>query len=179
MNQKSPKTKQQTPPKKQTSQQSSTNENQLLDSLLKALAPVVEFHKSVEGAKDTDLRLFWDVRVIKGADTPMYEFNGSSSLTGALSPRQLPLLTDAVQREVSDKIATPLVSRMQQLIDELNSEFLRINANKLTERVTQKQSAEEMLPKSLEDRRVQEAELVIAGEVVSTADEALERATEG
>jgi hypothetical protein len=159
-----------TPP--QESETSSTSDNALLASIIGMLAPMVEFHKRVENAKDEDIRLFWDVRVVRGADTPLFEFTGSSSMTGALSPKQLPLLTAAIQQEVNDKISVPLVGKTQQMVDDLNTEQLRRSADAAAERVLSMKTAKE------KQERAQKTLTVDAEVTNNTADAALEMATE-
>ena len=87
-----------------------------MQQLLSLFAPLLEFHKTVESAADTDLRLFWDVRLIRGKDTPYLSTTGSTSLPGVLSGSARNTLPSYIYQEVEDKIATPMLARLQDLV---------------------------------------------------------------
>lgn len=97
------------------SKPSSTSE---LGDLLKLLKPLVDFHKSSEKSSDNDLRIYWDVRVLRGVDAPFMHTSGSSSLPGILGEKMRPNATSMIQKEVSDKIASPLVGELQKMIED-------------------------------------------------------------
>lgn len=84
---------------------------------MRVLGPVVDFHKAVEEANDNDLRIFWDVRVIRGASELFVNSSGSSSMPGILSPKLRPTAAALIQQEVAEKIAAPLVGHMQTVIE--------------------------------------------------------------
>lgn len=95
----------------------STNED-LLKHLMAALGPVLEFHKSVEHASDNDLRLFWDIRLVQGKDTPFTSMSGHSSFPGMLVGSSLGQLPSVMSREIVEKIAVPLAARLQDMTNE-------------------------------------------------------------
>ena len=99
------------------SKASSTNNDAAIGDLLRALLPLVEFHKEVEDASVNDLRIFWDVRVIRGASETFMTSSGSSSLPDALSTKLRPGAAGMIQQEVHDKIAVPLVGKMQAFVE--------------------------------------------------------------
>jgi hypothetical protein len=103
--------------KPKPSQKNLTPNEAALGDLLKMLQPLVEFHREVEDAGGDDLRIFWDVRVIRGASDICMTSSGSSSLPGALSDKLRPNAASAIQQEVVDKIAIPLVGKMQALVE--------------------------------------------------------------
>jgi hypothetical protein len=78
----------------------------------------VDFHKSAEKSNDNDLRIYWDVRVLRGSDAPFMHTSGSSSLPGILGEKMRPNATSMIQKEVSDKIASPLVGDLQKMIED-------------------------------------------------------------
>jgi hypothetical protein len=104
-------------PQPKLSKKSSTPDASALSDLLRMLQPLVEFHKEVEDAGGDDLRIFWDVRVIRGASDICMTSSGSSSLPGALSVKLRPNAATAIQQEVVEKIAIPLVGKMQALVE--------------------------------------------------------------
>lgn len=90
----------------------------VLQGLLAALAPVVDFHKTVDNASDNDLRMFWDVRLVQGKDTPFTSISGHSSFPGILVGSALGRMPEALSREIVEKIAVPLAARLQDMSNE-------------------------------------------------------------
>lgn len=85
-----------------------------LDERRQEMKSLQDFTKSLEGAKQDDLRIYWDVRVIRGADTPFCSLQGSSSLPGALSSKMKAHAPSMAQQEVMDKIAQPLTAVLME-----------------------------------------------------------------
>ena len=77
------------------------------------LGPLLDFHRSVEEASSDDLRLYWDVRLVRGKETPFYQSKGSSSLPRALACNMVAEGSRRIEAEVTEKIVKPLVSVMQ------------------------------------------------------------------
>lgn len=73
-----------------------------------ALAPVEEFHKAVEDANQNDVRIFWDVHIVRGSNTPLKRVRGSSSLPDLLSKKMVANAPSIIQQEIVEKIAMPL-----------------------------------------------------------------------
>ncbi len=96
----------------------STPDASLLQGILAALAPVVEFHKAVDSASDNDLRLFWDIRLVQGKDTPFTTMSGHASFPGILSGSALGQMPALLSREIVEKIAVPLNARLQDISNE-------------------------------------------------------------
>ena len=86
---------------------------QQIEDVFKLLTPLADFHKAVEDASHNDLRLSWDVRLIRGENTPLCHVHGTSSLPAMLAPKMLALAPTQMQGEVMEKIASPLVAIMQ------------------------------------------------------------------
>ncbi len=105
------------PPKQKKSPTNSTPDAPALGDLLHILQPLIAFHKEVEDASSNDLRIYWDVRVVRGASETFMTSNGSSSLPDALGAKSLPTASSMIQQEVLDKIATPLVGKMQAFVE--------------------------------------------------------------
>lgn len=89
---------------------------QLLAPMQQLLAPLVDFHKELDEAGEDDLRLYWDVRVVRGSGRPFLNTSGTSTLAGALSGSAVRMLTAILQDEVAEKISRPLVAKAQDLI---------------------------------------------------------------
>jgi hypothetical protein len=71
---------------------------------------VSDFHQALKGAKNDDLRIYWDVRIVRGEDTPFHSVQGISSLPGIMSSKMLAHAPSMIQQEVSDKIGQPLTA---------------------------------------------------------------------
>lgn len=71
---------------------------------------ILDFHQSLKGAKNDDLRMYWDVRIVRGEDTPFHSVQGVSSLPGILSRKMLAHAPSMIQQEVSDNIGQPLTA---------------------------------------------------------------------
>jgi hypothetical protein len=74
------------------------------------MASIGDFHKALEGAKQDDLRMYWDVRIVRGEDTPFASVHGVSTLPGLLSGKMKGHAPSMIQQEVADKIAQPLTA---------------------------------------------------------------------
>jgi hypothetical protein len=96
---------------------SSTPDESALSGLLRAMGPIIEFHKAVEDADDNDLRMFWDIRILRGSGETFITSTGSSSFPDALGPKQRANAAIAIQQEVHEKIAVPLVGKMQAAVE--------------------------------------------------------------
>lgn len=90
----------------------------LLRHLSSILEPLVEFHKAVEHASDNDLRLYWDIRLVQGKDTPFTSMSGHSSFPGVLVGSALGQIPASMSREIIEKIAVPLAARLQDMTNE-------------------------------------------------------------
>lgn len=104
-------------PKQKNLKQNLTPEAGVLEGLMQMLQPLVEFHKAVSDADDNDLRMFWDVRVVRGSGEIFITSSGSSSFPDALGPKQIAGAALMIQQEVHDKIAAPLVGKMQAIVE--------------------------------------------------------------
>lgn len=115
----------------QNDQQSPTpsTTDPILQGLLAALAPVVDFHKTVDNASENDLRMYWDVRLVQGKDIPFTSISGHSSFPGILVGSALGRMPDALSREIVEKIAVPLAARLQDMSNESAMQDLPQPAN--------------------------------------------------
>jgi hypothetical protein len=73
-----------------------------------------DFSVALAGAKQDDLRIYWDVRVVRGEDTPYHHVQGTSTLPGMLSAKMKAHAPSMLQQEVMDKIAQPLTAVFMQ-----------------------------------------------------------------
>ncbi len=90
----------------------------LIAQMSAALAPLLQFHAAQKGAHEDDVRFFWDIRVLRGADTEFAHVTGSSTLSGLLSPSQLHLAAEKVGDEMISKIAAPIAGKFQELVNQ-------------------------------------------------------------
>jgi hypothetical protein len=104
-------------PKLKKSRTSSTPSESAVGGLLEAFGPLLEFHKAVVDASDNDLRMYWDVRILRGSGETFITSSGSSSFPDALGPKQRANAAITIQQEVHDKIAVPLVGKMQAAVE--------------------------------------------------------------
>ena len=96
-----------------------------LEERNKEFQPLIDFHKALEFFKEDDLRMFWDVNIVRGKDTPFASNRGSSSMPDALAPKMAPLAPGNIQKEVSQKIITPL---MNKVLDKLEVEVPEVES---------------------------------------------------
>lgn len=93
-----------------------------LEMYKEELQPLFDFHRAIESAKDDDLRMFWDVRVLRGKDTPFASVQGSTSMPKALSQKMAPSAPSNIEMEVIQKIMEPL---MGIVMHEVERPFLK------------------------------------------------------
>lgn len=86
-------------------------------------APLRAFHEAVEEAQASDIRIFWDVRVVRGKDTPFTRSQGVTHMPGALHPRMFADVSAMIQGEISDKVAKPLVAAIMDEADKAADEL--------------------------------------------------------
>lgn len=79
-------------------------------TLADEMRDIRDFHKTLEDASENDMRLYWEVRLIKGKDTAFAITKGTSSLPGLLGPKMRPNAPSMIQQEIVDKIAQPLTA---------------------------------------------------------------------
>ena len=54
--------------------------------------------------------MFWDVRILRGKNTPFASIQGSSSMPRALSQKMAASAPSNIEKEVTQKIIVPLIS---------------------------------------------------------------------
>jgi len=79
------------------------------------MEPVMKFHAAVEEARESDVRIFWDVRVIKGKDELIVNNVGSASIPRGLSGSRRAKMPFVVHQEIVEKIANPLLAELQDM----------------------------------------------------------------
>lgn len=82
--------------------------------------PLTRFHESVAAANGTDIRMYWDVRLVRGEDEAFTQVTGTSSMPGMLSDKLRGHATAQIQQEVLDKITGPLVAAFMEESERLN-----------------------------------------------------------
>ena len=86
----------------------------IIKKVMAMMAPMAEFHEPVADADSKDVRIFWDIRLVKGASTKMAGTTGSASLPGLLTDGQLRNASTIIQDEIAQKIAGPLAYKFQR-----------------------------------------------------------------
>ena len=100
-------------------------------AVLKLLAPLIEFHTATEDS-DEDIRIFWDVRVIRGASAQLAHVSGSSSMPGLLGVKLMAESTSMIISEIDQKVARPLAAKFQDLVTQIaQSEADELDADEL------------------------------------------------
>lgn len=83
------------------------------DLLLQMFAPLLDFHKAAESANADDVRMHWDVRLVRGKSEFLCKVEGSSTLPGLVSANNLQHAPHTITTEVFEKIAKPLADLLQ------------------------------------------------------------------
>jgi len=91
-----------------------------MQQVMELLNPLLEFHKPVDSATDDDLRLYWDVRLVRGRDTPFAQSTGTTTLHCALTYKMIMLTPSRIRQDIQDKIAMPLTARVQDEADRVH-----------------------------------------------------------
>lgn len=100
-----------------------------VEKALDMMTPLLDFHQSAEDASVDDIRVYWDVRAIRGADTYFAGSSGVSTLPGALGTKLNVNAPGMIQQEVVDKIGQPLVAAFQAEVERQNQERLEALAD--------------------------------------------------
>lgn len=104
------------PEQSSTAEASESTLAALLATLTPLIAPLLEFHKQVEGTLAEDVRLFWDVRLLKGEGSMLMQTSGTTTLPGLLNGSAIRDAPGNIYREIEEKIAKPLSQRLQDSI---------------------------------------------------------------
>jgi hypothetical protein len=96
---------------------------------MQVLAPFLEFHQKSKGISRDDVRIYWDVHVLRGENEFFARSKGSSVIPGMLGPKQKAHSPAAMQQEVLQKIGQPLISACMIECEAQNSEVLQLLAN--------------------------------------------------
>jgi hypothetical protein len=100
------------------------NQAQQFSQIMELMKPVIEFLQPLEDASEDDLRLFWDIRLVRGKVARFHHLQGSSSLPAMLADNMVASASTTIQQEIHDKIMTPLVAVMQTAAEDLAFEDL-------------------------------------------------------
>lgn len=106
------------PQKKSKEKSADSSSADPLAGLAELLRPMLDFHRPVEGAEEEDVRIFWDVRCVKGEAEALAHLTGSSTMSGLLSKKMLPEASTLIIREIDVKIAQPLASKFQAMTED-------------------------------------------------------------
>lgn len=104
--------------------------NELNARLLDRERPLIDFHSGVVGVNDSDIRIYWDIRIVRGTDQPFTQVTGTSSMPGMLSDKMRPHAQAQIQQEVADKMAGPLIAAFMEEAEHQNVGSLKRIANR-------------------------------------------------
>ena len=102
----------------------------LNERMLERERPLLDFHEAIDDISDSDVRVYWDVRVVRGANTPFTRTSGVSSMPGLLSAKMKSHAPSHIEQEVLDKIAHPLVASFMEEAEVQNADNLSRIANR-------------------------------------------------
>lgn len=88
------------------------------------LGSLIEFHKVDEGMTMDDVKIFWDVRAIRGKDTAFAHNKGTSTLNMILAPSMMIEAMPKVEQEIREKIIRPMVGAFQAEVNRVALEEL-------------------------------------------------------
>jgi len=86
--------------------------------------PLAAFHQGIDDADDGDVRLFWDVTVIRGKDTTIAHLTGSSTFHRMFAYNMSALAPGRLQEELHSKLVMPLTSAVQELVEKQTFEAI-------------------------------------------------------
>jgi len=89
-----------------------TQSQQIADALV-LLKPLTDFHASREDAGNDDVRIYWDVRLVRGKKEPLCHVHWTSSLPALLHYKMIARASTEIEMEVMKKITAPLVAALQ------------------------------------------------------------------
>jgi hypothetical protein len=98
-------------------------------ALAELFAPLLEFHRKAPGKSLDDVRLHWDVRMVRGESEFFARSSGVADLPGLLGEKMKANSPAVIQQEVLDKIATPLMAACQKEGEFQNRDRLLLLAN--------------------------------------------------
>lgn len=84
-----------------------------IQGLLDVLKPIIQFHKETVNLTANDVRLYYDVRVIRGNGQPFAHLQSSITWHEFLSPTVMALATTRIQNDLVEQIVIPLSAKIQ------------------------------------------------------------------
>jgi len=90
-----------------------------IQQVMNIIKPLTDFHQAVEDACENDMRLYWDVRLVRGKDTPFKHIHGTSSLPSMFASKRLPHAPSLIQSEVEEKIMMPLTEALMVEVEKI------------------------------------------------------------
>lgn len=101
-----------------------------LQQALRLLKPLTDFHKSADESTSDDLRIYWDVRIVRGPSTAFAHVQGSTSMPQMVAPKRTALAASAIETEIQEKIIRPLIAIFQTEAERVTFEGLASRAKK-------------------------------------------------
>lgn len=76
--------------------------------MLERERPIADFHAAVENVSDNDIRIYWDIRIVRGSSTPFTHSTGVTSMPGILSDKLRIHAVSMIEREIGEKVGAPI-----------------------------------------------------------------------
>jgi len=89
------------------------------EELQKLLQSVVEFMSDNEEATMDDIKINWNVCIIRGKDTQFGRFRGTSTLQSFFADRNLAMATEIAEQEFINKILIPVIAAVQDEVSRI------------------------------------------------------------
>lgn len=108
----------------ETSKTENTNTDQLnssevLQQLMDRLDPLLKFNKPTESAGIDDVTICWNLKAIRGEDTEIFQYSGSSTLHGMLAPNMMIESPSRAEQEIREKVVRPMVGFFQGYVNQM------------------------------------------------------------
>ena len=89
---------------------------EVLQQVASLFEPLIEFHQPDEGMTMDDVKVYWDVRAIRGKDTAFAHIKGTSTLNMMLAPCMMIEAPCRAEQEITDKITKPMAGVFQDYV---------------------------------------------------------------
>ena len=89
------------------------------EELQKLLQSVAEFMSDNEEATMDDIKIIWNVSIIRGKDTQFDKFHGTSTLQSLFADRNLAMATAIAEQEFINKILIPVIGAVQDEVSRI------------------------------------------------------------
>ena len=97
---------------------------EMLKQAIGFLKPLSDFHKVDEAMTQNDVRMYWDIRVVRGQDQHFAHLQGTSTFNNLFAYNMRMGATSMIEHEINEKVTMPLVAKLQEEIERTTFEDL-------------------------------------------------------